>query len=227
MKNDLRKKAVELRKRGLSYTEISSILPTSKSTLSSWLRNVKLGSAQQNRLTQRRLKFAYKGAMMRKNARIHATKQVCQASEKEIGKINSRELLLIGACLYWAEGSKQKETNISSGVIFGNSDIHMIKIFLIWLDTICNVPLQNIKFELYIHESADISSAVDYWRSSLFLEDSIDIIIRLKRHTISPKRKNIGSSYHGLMRLTVRKSTFLNRKITGWINGISNAWGVV
>ena len=51
--------------------------------------------------------------------------------------------------------------------------------------------------------------------------------VRLKRHNIKTKRKNIGESYYGLINIRARRSTNLNRKISGWIEGIYQHCGVV
>jgi len=41
-----------------------------------------------------------------------------------------------------------------------------------------------------------------------------------KRHKINTKRTNIGKDYFGVLRVYVRRSVNLNRKISGWIEGI-------
>ena len=117
--------------------------------------------------------------------------------------------------LYWAEGSKQKPTNVSQGVKFSNSDPAMIRLFLRWLAVIAKIPLEDIKCELYIHRTGDALKAIHYWNKYL-----VPLKIRsvyYKKNKISTHRKNIGVGYNGLVRLTVRKSTNLNRKITAWI----------
>ena len=48
-------KAVELRRKGLSYREILQHVPVAKSTLSLWLRTVGLSRPQTQRLTEKRL----------------------------------------------------------------------------------------------------------------------------------------------------------------------------
>lgn len=57
-----RKRAIELRKQGLSYREIRSEVPVAKATLSLWLRQVGLAKAQRQRLTAKRLAATHRGA---------------------------------------------------------------------------------------------------------------------------------------------------------------------
>ena len=71
----------------------------------------------------------------------------------------------MGAMLYWAEGHKEKEYRPGSGAQFTNSDPQMIKLFLIWLDKICEVKANEITFSIYIHENSknNTESVKKYW----------------------------------------------------------------
>lgn len=48
--------------------------------------------------------------------------------------------------------------------------------------------------------------------------------IYFKKHKINPSRK-INSNYNGLLRVCVKQSTNLNRKIMGWISGVTEFIG--
>lgn len=61
--------------------------------------------------------------------------------------------MLLGSMLYWAEGSKEKEYFPGTGVVFGNSDVNMIKIYLKWLTECLLVTEDEIVFGIYVHES--------------------------------------------------------------------------
>ena len=215
-----KQKAIRFRKRGFSYSEILEKVPVAKSTLSLWLRSVDLSNRQKQRLTKKKLAAALRGAMIRKNQRLDITKEIKDKARNEIKKISNRELWLVGVSIYWAEGAKQKETNPSQKVQFSNSDVRMVKVYLKWLYRICKISLKNIGFEIYIHETANIEEAKKYWSKTLNLSEDKFQKIRLKKHKINTKRKNIGRDYHGLLSVTVKRSTNLNREITGWIEGI-------
>lgn len=223
MKNETRNKAILLRREGKSYREILEHISVSKSTLSLWLKKVALTDSQVKKLQEKRKACAYIGTQTRRANRITKTKDIMNKSSGEIGVITSRELFLLGVALYWSEGAKQKTKNVSQRVTFANSDSRMVKIFLLWLDRICHIPSKNLSFELYIHQKADIEKAYKFWKQELNIEV---LPIRYKRHRIKVRR-NVNSDYYGLVRVTVLKSTDLNRKISGWIKGISDNWGVV
>lgn len=64
-----------------------------------------------------------------------------------------RELWLMGAILYWAEGEKEKPYRPGSGVKFMNSDPVLIRVFLRWLQEACGVARDRIRFSIYIHDN--------------------------------------------------------------------------
>lgn len=229
MKLNLKEKAISLRKAGLSYSEILKQIPVAKSTLSLWLRSVGLSNKQKQRLTEKKLASMRRGSIAKKNQRIQLSEKIKKESRAEIKSVNKKELLLIGAALYWAEGSKEKEHNISQGIIFSNSDPFMIKLFLKWLKEIVKIKINDISPEIYIHENSknNIKKVIKYWSRIINISDTEFRHIYFKKNKISTKRKNIDRNYYGLLRIRVRKSTNLNRKISGWIEGILVNCGVV
>ncbi|MBU4350992.1 hypothetical protein L6250_01795 [Candidatus Parcubacteria bacterium] len=226
-KSKEKEKAIALRKRGYSYSEILKEVPVYKSTLSIWLRSVGLAKKQKQRLTEKRLKAALRGSLSRKTKRLVVTEEIKKQARKEIGNISDRELWLVGIALYWGEGSKQKENNPSQPARFTNSDPLMIKLYLKWLQKICKIARKDILFEIYLHETTDIESSKKYWSKVLGFSLNQFQKIRIKKNKIRTKRKNIGSNYYGLIRVEIRKSTNFNRKINGWIEGIYQHCGIV
>lgn len=213
----------------MSYSEILNRVPVAKSTLSLWLRSVGLSQRQRQRLTRKKLKAARYGAQIRKERRIAITRALREQSVAEIEKVTGRELWLMGLMLYWAEGSKEKDYNVSQGMIFSNSDPSMIKLWIKWSRECLKVSLDRIAFEIYIHDSYQnrISSVKKYWSTVTGFPLSKFGKIYLKRDNPGTKRKNRGPAYQGLLRVRIRKSTNLNRKIAGWIEGICLQCGVV
>jgi hypothetical protein len=110
-----------------------------------------------------------RGAAARRNKRIIEQNRVIEQARGEIGRITKRELWLIGIALYWAEGGKEKDTSIGSGVRFSNSDPRMILLFIRWLRVCADVPLKDISADIYIHESHrhTINNVVVSWSTAL------------------------------------------------------------
>ncbi len=221
-KGNEKEKAVKLRKQGYSYTEILKNINVSKATLSGWLKNIKLNNKQSERL---RLKNEYArrlGSIALRNKRIHKTNQIIERSKLEIKKIDLNNLKIIGTVLYWAEGSKQNENRPSKELIFTNSDPKMIKIYLLWLNKCLFVKPENIKFEIYIHETYEKTpnQLSNYWSEVTKFSKVTLGKIYFKKNKVNSLRKNKGEDYHGVLRITVRKSTDLNRRILGLVEGI-------
>ena len=226
MKNDLKNLAVNLRRRGLTYSEILVKVPVAKSTLSSWLHSVSLAKKQYQRLTEKKKLAQQKGAAAKHQQRLDLTKKISEEALKEMRRLNNEHLWLAGIMLYWAEGTKEKDSSIGARMAFNNSDPRMIKLFLKWLAEIIKIPARELDFSIYIHKTANVEKALNFW-SKIIPCDKGKIRVYFKRHNPKTNRKNIGDSYNGLLRIVVQKSANLNRKIAAWVEHICNYWGVV
>jgi len=229
MKQYLKQKAILLRKKGFSYSEILKVIPVAKSTLSLWLRSEKLSNIQKQRFTEKKYNSALQGGAAKRKKRILITRNIINKSKNEIKRIDQDSFKIIGSVLYWCEGAKQKENNVSQGVVFSNSDPKMIKLFIKWLHECLDISNDDIATEIYIHETKlnKIDKIRDYWTSVVgFPKNNINKIY-IKRGKLKTLRKNTGENYFGLLRVKVRNSTSLNRRVSGWIEGICEQCGVV
>jgi hypothetical protein len=104
-------------------------------------------------------------------------------------------------------------------VVFINSDPSLIRLFLRFL-TAVGISSENLRFRVYIHETADAKRAELFWlkitggRPEQFLSPV------LKRHNPRTARKNVGEDYHGCLRIDVSRSSALYLKIEGWAEAI-------
>jgi hypothetical protein len=222
-KENLKNKAIKLRKEGKSYSEILRYIPVAKSTLSLWLRSVNLSKRQKQNLTLKKLQAAWRGGEAKKRNRIERSKIIIDKARMEIGKITDRDAWIAGLMLFWAEGSKQKETNISVPVKFSNSDPIMLSFFIMWLKKYLKVLDNELVFEMFIHENhkEKKNDFIYYWSKTLGYPVSKFDRIYYKKHILKTKRKNIEDKYHGQLAIMVKRSTNLNRKIIGWIEGFN------
>lgn len=217
-----RKKAIALRKLGYSYHQVLAHVPVAKSTLSLWLRSVGLSRQQKQRLTKRRRAAGRRGAQKRLQQRLDITKRLQQNAKKHIGEyLSKRELLLIGAALYWAEGTKEQEARPGSGVQFTNSDPVMVKFFLRWLRVIFAVPRKSIYFELYVHESnaKSVRAIQQFWAATLNYDVSHFACVYYKKNARSAK-PHARQNYQGVVKVRVRASSHLVRTMQGWVQGM-------
>ncbi|MGH7141241.1 MAG: hypothetical protein ACREGH_01225 [Minisyncoccia bacterium] len=229
-KESERERAILLRRSGYTYRQILVEIPVAKSTLSVWLRSVSLSKRQRQKIAQKRLDAGLRGAYMRKQARISNSAALIQEASKQVPTLRTRELWLIGVALYWAEGSKEKEYYPGSRVQLGNSDPNMLRFFRQWLLQCAKVREEDLIYELYIHESSRrrLKEVKQCWSKRLAIPISELNRVYFKKNKKASNRKNTKNGYYGLVRITVRGSSRLNRKIQGWINGINTQhWGIV
>ncbi|MBI3075022.1 MAG: hypothetical protein HYY92_02305 [Parcubacteria group bacterium] len=221
-----KERAIYLREAGLAYSEILKKIPVAKSTISLWLRTVSLSVKQKQRLTEKKIQGALRGAQKRHLMRMERWRKIKTSSRKKVGALSRRERWVAGVMLYWAEGSKEKIYRGGNGIRFSNSDVVMIVLFREWLREFFKISEKKIWYELYIHEKADWDAVRNFWALKLGVTSN-DIRVYFKRHNPSPKRKNTGKEYHGVLRIAVKNSVDCLRELDGWIQGVSDSWGVV
>jgi hypothetical protein len=215
-KDGLRARARELRAQGLDYEEIAGALGVSKSSVSLWVRD--LGRPEHLSYEECRKRSA-EGARRywaaERAVREAARAATCAAAAAQIGPITDRELLIAGAIAYWCEGAKNKPGRRADRVIFTNSDPALVRLFLRFLD-VTGTPRMNATFRICIHESADLEAAQRYWLEMTGAPADQFRRPTLKRHNPKTIRKNTGAEYHGCLRIDVRRSSSLYRRIEGW-----------
>lgn len=217
-----KQKAILLRKQGKTYSEILSVVHVAKSTLSIWLQSVKLSKKQNHRITEKKLISAQKGGDVKREQRIKRQNKILSESKADISSISEHELFLIGIILYWAEGSKEKESQPGSLFQFSNMDPRIIQIMLAWLLRVCKINKNMLIFNIFLHQShKDRAEEVrDYWaKITGFSKDNFSTIY-WKKNNLKTNRKNIKEKYHGVLKIKVRESSSLVRRVAGWSEGI-------
>jgi hypothetical protein len=213
-KDDLREKARELRTQGLSYNEIVAQLGVAKSSVSLWVRDIPCPERFSYVHNERRLE----GLRRFNETRIARHAAETETAAGEIGELTDREVLIAGAVAYWCEGTKSKPYRRDNRVIFVNSDPGLIRFFLRFLEA-AGVDRDDLIFRVFIHEDADIHSAQHFWTEVTGASPSQFRRPTLKHHNPKTVRMNVGETYHGCLRIDVRRSAELYRKIEGWASG--------
>lgn len=214
-----------MRKRGQTYSEILSVVPVAKSTLSLWLRDCGLAEPQKQRITRARREASLRGAAAKKRQREVKQAYIIETASKEMTRLNKREFFLFGLALYWGEGSKEKSYRVSEPMKLSNMDPRLLRIYVQWLHEFLHVTPEDYYFELYLHESRakDVGFARMYWAREMHCSLNDLKRVYYKRGNIAPKKQShTGADYHGLLRVCVRSSTDLNRRVEGWIKGAAS-----
>jgi transposase len=215
-KDDMRAKARALREQGLDYEQIAADLGVSKSSVSLWVRDMPrpehLSYEECRKRSLEGLRRYWAAELPVREAERQAARVAASA---EIGQLSDREVLIAGAIAYWCEGSKNKPHRRIDRVAFINSDPSLICLFMRFL-AVAGIGRDRLCCRLYIHESADIAAAQQFWFEVTGLEPAQFARPTIKRHRPTTVRKNTGDDYHGCLRIDVRRSTAFYRKIEGW-----------
>jgi transposase len=218
-RDDRRAMARELRGQGLDYEEIATALAVSQSSVSLWVRDLpvpaRLSPAECRRRSAEETSRYWTAE---RPARADRRTAISEGAAAQIGELTDRELIIAGAIAYWCEGAKSKPHRRSERVMFINSDPDLIRFFLRFLDA-AGTARTNLIFRVYIHESADVQGAQRFWLAITGATADQFRTPTLKRHNPKTVRKNVGEEYHGCLRIDVRRSADLYRKIEGWVTG--------
>lgn len=217
--------AIDMRKRGFSYSDIQIKLNIPKSTIVSWVRDVKLTKDQKEKLKIRRSETAKANIEKKISRNFRMIEAIKISSTKEIKEISRRELWLIGIILYW---KLRNRNDVKNGVRFTSSDPELIKIFIKWLQDVGGIEDKEIKFDIFIRNNKR-EEAINFWsKITGFPEESFPYIYKqvIKRSRESnpeiKKRKSYHKAEFGLLRIRVKSSSMLARQLAGWIEAIQD-----
>jgi hypothetical protein len=218
-KDDLRAKARELREQGLGYDQIVAELDVSKSTVSAWVSDMpRPERLSYEECCKRQAEGVARYWAAERPLREAERKAISAVAAEQINTLSDREPIIAGAVAYWCEGVKNKPYRRHDRVNFVNSDPVMIKFFLRFPD-VAGIPRDQVIFRVYVHESADVAGAQRFWLDVTGAHRAQFRSPTLKRHNPRTVRKNTGDDYHGCLRIDVRRSAALYRKIEGWAVG--------
>lgn len=222
LKEKEKKIAVSLRKQGKTYSEILSIVPVAKSTLAIWLQSVNLGKKQKQIYTLAKKLASLRGGETKKKQRIEKQNKLFLEAKSSIKTLSKYEFFLIGICLYWAEGAKEKEYYPGSQLQFSNMDPKMIQVFLVWLIKVCKINKNMIIFNIFLHQTHKnrLEEVRKYWSKITGFPIDSFFTVYWKKNSLKTSRKNTGEKYYGVLKIKVKKSSDLVRKIAGWSEGI-------
>jgi len=156
-------KTLTLRKQGMSYSQIRSIIKVSKSTLSLWLKNYPLSKERIKELrafSERRIERFRETVRQKREKRLTET---YQTQKQLILPLSNRELFIAGLLLYWGEGTKCKRDGLS----ISNNDPSVIRFFIYWLKKSLAIPKKKIRILLHLYNDMNINNEINYWSKIL------------------------------------------------------------
>ncbi|KKS84599.1 MAG: hypothetical protein UV60_C0018G0009 [Parcubacteria group bacterium GW2011_GWA2_43_11] len=221
---DDKKHAIFLRRKGYSYSFIKEKIPVSKSTLSAWLSSVPYKANPET--IQKIGKARAISGEVKAKIKMNSIEEAKHEAKKEIGKIDKRDLFMLGLGLYLGEGSK------TEGIIrIINSNPDIICLSLAWFKKVCCLKNENFAIRLHLYPDNDKEKCIAYWSkitgipSAQFQKTQIDE--RVKK--ISKRGKLPFGTAHLNIRSNGEKKfgMFLSRKINAWTDEVTHKAGLV
>lgn len=217
-----KEQAILLRKSGKSIKEISNALSVSKSTASLWCRNISLSPTQIKRIAERSKHQAVEALLLsaekQRIEREIRTRKMKSFGIQDVGKLQKRDLFMVGLGLYWGEGYKQGSQELG----FTNSNPEIIKLYVKWLKEIYSIEKSMLILRVSINDSHKyrIKNVQKYWSELL----NVPLTQFTKPSLIKVTSKKIYSNkenHYGTLRVKVRRGTDLRRRILGSISALN------
>lgn len=211
MRTDIAKKeaAIKLRKKGKSIRDIENILGVARSTLSGWLRDVKLSEKHKKQLHERWLaalgQARVKAAEVHKAERMERIAQVKKEAEEFVSRLKLNRKLgeVIFSIFYLAEGTKTE-----GSVRIANSDPVVLLAFVKLIRYL--YPIDETKFRCCLHLRADQKETQfkKYWSEILNIPPQQFIKTQFDKRTTESSYKD----YKGVC-VVIYFDTGLQRRI--------------
>ncbi len=210
-----------LRRKGTSISDIAVKLNVSKSTVSTWCKDIALTAEAIETISRTSESKSTKSLLLyTESLRQKRQKNITLSNnigKQKIGMVSERDIYCIGLGLYWGEGYKRGSQEFG----FTNSDVRMIKFYILWLHTVFGIVKKDIIARvsinsLHIRRLTDVEK---YWsgvtgiaksqftKSSLIKTQSKKVYTNIEQH-------------YGTLRIKVRKGTTMRREVMGAIEGI-------
>lgn len=198
-------KAVTLRHKGYSLTEIQKETNISRCTLSVMLRNLSLSKSAKEILHRKNFKSQEDSKKEWNQADIWA--------KDIIGNLSKRDLMLILGMIYWGEGTKSELNMI-------NSDPDILKIFISCLRML-NINECDLRMGLRLFPNCNIKESKKFWMQTLNIPENQVLRIEFVKGSKKHKHK------YGMCRIRLKCGSLYFKKIMSIIRHVKNYAAVV
>lgn len=188
----------KLRTLGYSVPEISRKCFVPKTTVFSYVKSVKVKPEYLERLKNRQ-----------RTSKTRSLQRWIEASNKvdqSISELSDNSLMIAGAMLYWAEGTK-RDFN------FANTDPDMISLFLYILKLCFNIKKCDFKISVRIYDDMDEGKCCKFWSKITGVRSGEITVNRLLG-------KKDGKLKYGMCRVRIKKADRLHKEIFSIIDRI-------
>ena len=194
LKNIEKEKAIVLRLKGYSLSEISKKLNVASSSVSVWTKSVVLNKKAKSRIIKIKKMAIDKAKIINHRKAVLRNKKCLGWVKNSLKnkKLTIFDYQLICSMLYWGEGAK-----FSDRVEFTNSDPKMVVIFLKSLEYGFDVDRKDIKVNLHLHQYHDEIKQKNFWGDLLKISENQFNKTFWKKNSLKVKREG----YLGCIRI--------------------------
>lgn len=203
MKQELKNRVILLRKKGKTYQEIKDItnFNISKSTLSTWCKNIQLPSYYNIKIRQMNLEnlkqARQKAILANKRKQEKICNELIAGNQFLINYINKDVCKLLLSILYLGEGSKHKGTR---SLRLGSSSPLIVRLYLKLLNKCFPIIKEKFRITILCRADQNIKELEKFWES---VTNSVTNIgksqfykTRIDKRTIN--KKTMKSDYKGV-----------------------------
>jgi hypothetical protein len=215
--------AIAMRKDGNSYNLINRHLHVPISTLSFWLKDIKLSLSELNKLKKYNLLRYREAVETKKSNTLQKRDNLFKRSLIDIPNISKKDLWIMGIILYWRERLiNDNRTDLYRGVHFTSSDEYLIKLFIKWLTIVGNILSDEIYFDIFVKKTMknNLSNIISHWSAVTGFDNASFPRIYFLNSPAKRSIKSYQQSRFGYLRIRVKSSSLLARQIAGWIEAI-------
>jgi transcriptional regulator with XRE-family HTH domain len=214
-KSEKRLQAEKLRyENGLSYNEIAALIGVSKSTLSSWLKNIPLTPEQGERIQQRlennQTTFVKRAWKINKERFQKARQDAFHIGVNVISHLSVEDPVdeLALAMLYLGEGDKS-----GNRLMLASTDPLILRYFLWAIWKLYGIEREDVTFRLNLVEAARLveTSMIAWWAEQLSTSPEQ---FRKTQFDDRSKYSEIRGDYHGVCTITYN-DTYLFHRLVG------------
>ncbi len=203
--------AIEFRKRGFTYSEISKIVGVSKSTVSNWLAKKTFSKKVKEVNVKRAAKDNVKRIGLinkaRKAERVVSYAQAVQSAETEYKHYKKDPLFIAGLLLYVSEGDNKDRRLIR--MANARMDLHLI--FIKFIVAYLGVEKQKIRFWLLLYPDLDEAVCMKRWSKYIGISPA-----QFYKNQVIEGRSKKRTLHFGVGNIIIG-NTVLKHKLNRWI----------
>ena len=158
---------------------------------------------------RRKINSIQGGSKRRKEAALLKAKE----DTRKLLLTKHREVTIIVAMLYWAEGSKRE-------LVFTNTDVEMIKLYLYFLRSILKISEDDLHLLIRISDPLNPEDVIKFWSSNTKTKKSQ---VRINHNNVQNKTK----SKHGICRVNLKKNSYYLKQIQCIIDAVKEKYAPI